>query len=485
MQIVNVLVGPPGSGKSLLMRETAISQPGLYLVAVPTADLAREQGGDYVSGSSDLPVYEVHHKNGLEGTVERQFKDLLDKIDAQGISHAVVFITQESLLTLDLGRLTRWHIFIDEVPHVVRSGALTVPLSWDYLANLYDLVPLAGGWSVVKPRTSATSWRITKCDSIFGTLAEFDQEARRPHGLLINAETWEEVGQRGTLEWMSIWTPASLAHCASVSIAGAGFFRSLAYHAVARLCLAVQFERKPIPVHPRAAIPTLRLHYFVEAHRGSTTFWKTREGRQVLTPIRRFLSALPDLGYWSGNEVVKEQFDTALPIAAHVKPKIAGSNKCRDRSSCALIYSAQWVPEDKPLTWFGLGKAEIEESREFEDLYQFVMRGRMRDPSFGGVFDAYVYSRAQAEKIASRAIEDGVATVEFVPHPEVGVMDVIRPTRRPEPSPEDKDAKREARRERDRLRKKEARANAARAAGRTGQPGRPPKPSMSGHPNAG
>lgn len=484
VQTIYVLAGPPGSGKSYFMRGTVISQPGLYLVAVPATELADEQCNDYARDAPSLWLRTVHHRDGRLGSVERKFEAALEEIAAKGVAHAVVFITQESLLTLDLSSLSNWHVLIDEVPRVVRSGTLSVPMSHSWLAQTYGLDPVGRGWSMVSPLTSTTRWHVRKRDSLYEKIAEFDQEARREHGALVNAETWEQVAGRGTLDWTSVWTPANLSHCASITIAGAGFYGSIAHRAVTWLHPDIKFEKQPIPARPRAVLPTLRLHYFVEAHRGSCTYWATREGRSVLAPIRQFLAQIGDLGFWSGNKVIEEQFDIVVK-AQFVRPKaVVGSNELTEHTSCAFIYSAQMLPEDRPLLLFGVGKAEIEHSREFEDLYQFVMRGRLRDPSFGGIFDAYVYSRAQAEKIASRATEDGVATIEFVPHPEVGVMGVIRPTRRPEPSPEDKDAKRQARRDRDRLRKKEARASAARAAGRTGRPGRPAKTSH-GNPNAG
>lgn len=476
VQIVNVLVGPPGSGKSFLMRETVISRPGRYLVAVPTIDLANEQSGVYSREAPSLPLHLVHSQNGMRGTVERQFEEAVEHVVAEGRPHAVVFITHEALLSLDLRALTDWHVFIDEVPHAIRCGTLKVPLSHRWLAEAYDLDPAGSGWSVVKPRVSAAPWHTTLSDSLFGKSAEFDQEARRPHGVLLNAETWEQVEERRCFEWVSAWTPAALSHCASVTIGGAGFFRSLAYRVSALRHPRIQFMPQQVSVRARSAVPTLRLHYFVEAHRGSCAFWQSRGGRAVLAPIRQFLAGLPDLGFWSGNDVVEQQFDSVLSSASFVRPKaVIGSNELEERMSCAFIYSAQAVPQDRPLQLFGLGKAEIEQSREFEDLYQFIMRGSLRVPEFGGTFDAYLYSRAQADEVARRATEDGIANIEFVPHPEVGVMDVVRSKPKPVATPEEKEAKRQKKRADDAKRKRDDRQRKAALAGRSGKPGRPRK----------
>jgi len=459
------------------MRETAISQPGLYLVAVPSTELANEQRDDYAKSAPGLWLRLVHHKDGVLGSVERKFEQVLEEIAAGGVRHAVVFITHESLLTLDLSSLHGWHVLIDEVPHAVRSGMLTVPISHTWLEATYDLRPIGRGWSLVVPRTAAAPWHVTKGDDIFKKLSEFDQEARRAHGALVNAETWEQVAERGNLDWVSVWTPANLSHCASVTIAGAGFFGSLAHRVAEWLHPDMHFERQPTLARHRAVIPTLRLHYFVEAHRGSCTYWKTREGRAVLAPIRQFLGYLPDLGFWSGNGVVEEQFDSVLPGTSFFRPKaVIGSNGLKERTSCAFIYSAQAVPEDRPLHLFGIGKAEIEQSREFSDLYQFIMRGSLRVPEFGGTFDAYVYSRAQADEIARRATEDGIAEIEFVPHPEVGVMDVLRGEPKRLPTPEEREAKVQAKRARDAARQRNNRASKAKTDGRpVGRPGRPGK----------
>lgn len=475
VQIVKVLTGPPGSGKSHLMRETVLSQPGLYLVAVPSTELADELRDDYAKAAPSLWLRVVHYKDGAFGPVERKFAVAVEEITVARPNRAVIFITHESLLTLDLSNLTDWHLLIDEVPHVVRSGTLSVPISHDWLAATYGLRSIGRGWSVAVPRSMSAAWHVRKRDSLFGKIGEFDQEARRAHGVLVNTETWEQVAQRGNLDWISVWTPANL-HCASVTIAGAGFFGSLAYRAAAWLHPDMRFDKQSIPARHRAVMPTLRLHYFVEAHRGSCNYWKTREGRAVLAQIRQFLSKLPALGFWSGNVVVEEQFDSVLPSESFVRPKtVIGSNALEKRTSCAFIYSAQAVPEDRPLMLFGLGKAEIEQSREFEDLYQFIMRGRLRDPNFGGIFDAYVYSRAQADEIARRVSDDGIANIEIVAHPEVGVMDVVRGKPKRPPTPEEVEGKKQKRRADDANRKRDDRQRKAALAGRSGKPGRPRK----------
>ena len=179
----------------------------------------------------------------------------------------------------------------------------------------------------------------------------------------------------------------------------------------------------------------------------------------------RHLEGVADLGYWSGNEAVVAYFEERLP-GEQVRPKVAGSNAYRHHRSCALVYSSKARPEDAILLdVFGLTREEVERAREREDIWQFAMRGAIREAEFDGTYEVYLYDRWQAEALAAMLREEGVAddvVVEAVE--EAGILDVQRP--RPGPKAGAKAAasgktfeEREAeRREGDRLRKQRQRA---------------------------
>jgi hypothetical protein len=108
-----------------------------------------------------------------------------------------------------------------------------------------------------------------------------------------------------------------------------------------------------------------------------------------------------------------------------VLPKLAGTNTLIDQTSCALVYSNKAQDADAAiLDVFDLTRAEIEQARELEDLFQFVMRGAIRRPDFGGEYNVYLYDRTQAlaleQYLRKHRITDDVTLVGI--H-EAGILD--------------------------------------------------------------
>ena len=125
----------------------------------------------------------------------------------------------------------------------------------------------------------------------------------------------------------------------------------------------------------------------------------------------------------------------------------------------------------------------MERACEREDIWQFAMRGAIREAEFDGTYEVYLYDRWQAEALAAMLREEGVADDIVVEAVEAaGILDVQRP--RPGPKARVKVAasgqtfaEHEAERsEGDRLRKRRQRAKeraekaAARILRRRGRP---------------
>jgi hypothetical protein len=94
-------------------------------------------------------------------------------------------------------------------------------------------------------------------------------------------------------------------------------------------------------------------------------------------------------------------------------------------TSCLFIYSNKAQEADTAiLDLLGLDRGAIRQTREYEDLWQFVMRGIVRRPDYGGDYDVYVYDLAQAESLKGYLVATGITdSVELVPVHEAGIMD--------------------------------------------------------------
>jgi hypothetical protein len=237
----------------------------------------------------------------------------------------------------------------------------------------------------------------------------------------------QKVGRK--VRWWSVWTPMPLEGCASVTIAAAGYFDSLPYHAARWLHGdEITFSEEKIGAGLVRAKPRVRLRYFTSGHVGSTTWWQTDEGNRCLVAVSTHIEGIGGVGYYSSNQEIRLVFKNRFP-GQECDPKLAGTNELIEHTSCLLIYSNKARHEDEVLLdLLSLDREVIRRTREFEDVRQFIMRGIVRRPDYDGDYDVYVYDLAQAEDLKQYLIASGITDcVELVPVHEAGIMDVKRP----------------------------------------------------------
>ena len=469
---VEVLAGLPGCGKSYNMRQEAINNPGLYLFAYPSIELAGEQSLAFEAETS-IPVVEAHSEARGSGSVQSRLERHQAYFRANDIDHAVVLMTHEGLMGADLSAFGDWHVRIDEAPSTIQSGVVKAPASADLLRRMIVIDPVGShGWGQLRLLDRASSWPALANDDLFKPLAEMLKQASRRHGVFVDTVQWKD-----SFGWCSIWPLRSVGPCKSVQIAGASYPISLGA-IVAKRWEGVTFIPN-VTVRAWTKQPTVRVHYFTQSHEGNTEFWRKRRGRGFIAKIADFLAAKePSLGFWAANDVVELLLDHRLN-GRPISPKAAGLNVYDDETSCALIYSSKPLEGDKPAkALFGITDDEILRAREEEDILQFVMRGAIRKRDFDGEYDIYLYSKRQAELVAQKLIASGIGnSVALVPEPGAGIMDA-----NPQPMKAIRDAlaadkAAEAEREykaREAGRKKTGRAKDAIAAGREpGKAGRP------------
>ena len=421
---VHVLSGTPGAGKSTAMLVNAAEHEGRYLFAVPSILLLEEQAKRLEDIAPSATVVRIHSRSGVRGAVKRQIADLLD----QSGSHVVGFITHEGLLDADLSQFVGWHARIDEPPHGFHRGHIRIEESLPYFMAKFDLDPVGQGsrWSQLKPRASI-SWPKVQSDTLAKDLVDFRKLAARPQGIFVDVASWEETSHR-PVTWFSLWTPLQLRSFESVVVAGAGYLTSLAYCACREIFGDdVGFDTSDMS-EPRSAQPRITVHYFTLGHEGSTVYWNTDEGRSCLvSTCKWFERTATHIGYWSGNEVVRLLFHDRIE-GERVSPKVAGLNSLRQHDSCLFLYSSKAQPNDVKLhDLLTMTDEDVRRAREDEDILQFAWRGAIRNPDYDGPYDIYLYSRDQAEQLASTLQTAGFLTVELRGVPEAGIMNVTRP----------------------------------------------------------
>ena len=183
---VEVLTGPQGGGKSTVMRNEAIANPGLYLFALPTIELIDEQSDAFCEAMPSLQIVRVH-MDSRRGAVTRRLTEAREDFETNGVTHGVIFTTHETLMNHDLAGFEKWHARIDEAPTAVQAGRFNIgvlPRPW--LEETYEVVGADDDeWSSLKPKTETPAWGAVELDSGARAFGEFIKQAARPDRVFV------------------------------------------------------------------------------------------------------------------------------------------------------------------------------------------------------------------------------------------------------------------------------------------------------------
>ncbi len=469
---VGLLTGGPGSGKTTLQRSRVIAAPGLYIFALPSIPLIEEQRAAFQEDAPSLRVFAVHHEESHRGT-ERQLSDVRDRIAEEDVDHAVLLVTHKSLTDRDLGAFSDWQLCIDEAPDAVKCGHIGLSADTCVLfAKAFELRPFGdAGWAELVPAGQRPSWVALSRDTLLRAGTDLFDAVKATGNVFVDLQTWD--GAEG-FHWLALWTPLSVSHFRSVLIIGASYRTSMGGLICADLMGDVfLFDEEHLPM-VRTGQPTIRIHWFSDRPAGKRE-WATKEGRAALRDIAAFLRlAEPALGFWSANGNAQTVLDAYMP-GTLARPKSAGLNRYRSLRSCALFYGAGATPGDTILLRdFGFSNETIRRAREDEDVFQFVMRGAVRNGDDTGLYDVYLYSRRQAETLRDRLEGAGFGDIELVAQPHV-IQAMSAPTPKPATKPRLSAADKRARKsELQRERRWLAARECGRSSGATGRPRNPP-----------
>jgi hypothetical protein len=236
---------------------------------------------------------------------------------------------------------------LDEAPSSVSTGRLTIPASAGWFNSVYELEPVPNScYSMIRHRCGETSRAAAlQRDDYLSELALLDRRVQSPAGVLVDLHSWDDArNSRRPVQWISAWTPTALAPFASVQLPAAGFFESLGYLVGQQIDgNAVRYRQHDLlaPVRDLAARDVL-IHFFAASHTGSTAWWTNSSGPgpEALRRVGWWLAenSSPDQ-YWTANACLVPTLQACRTPGLQVAPKVAGTNRLRDRTAATMIYS--------------------------------------------------------------------------------------------------------------------------------------------------
>jgi hypothetical protein len=318
---------------------------------------------------------------------------------------AVVFVTHAAALQVDWSAWSDCELVIDEVPDVFSSFSLKVQNHAELLRRYVQAGEADGNcYRLTATPLGEELARVGDPDDYDGVHFGLVKLLARPNTLAwVKQAGWDEPQPSGKLEVFAITSPLTLSAFRRVRMLGDELLDSTTTRIWAQKW-GVSFEPVAFPRRERA-VPTAEratIYYFSE-HRDSS---KTRfaQGDVPLRAISAFIAehAAGEPVLWTTNEAARPT--AGLNAADYVSPKSHGRNDLQHYRRVAWLAAMKASKFEISVVRqvCGMTAQELVDWREYNSLYQFVMRSALRDFDSAEPVAIYVFSRAQAEYLQRR-----------------------------------------------------------------------------------
>lgn len=359
-------------------------------------------------------IFEAHSEK-QECRVPLQLANIRKDLDAPPAgAPALVFVTQAAAAMMDWSAWGDCEVVFDEVPDCFTTFPIDAKNHTEVLRRYVHAETDDG---------ACYSLGSTDAGRELARATDVDDYDRVHHGLCVllskpnthvwvKRKVWDDPVEGGRLEFFAVTSPLNLCHFRGVRLLGDEAMKSVTVKAWAEkwgvIFEPIEFERRKRLI-PTAQRVTIR--YFSDHRDSSIT--RFREGDLPLESVSEWIKI--DSGgepvLWTANEKLRAK--VKLDQQDYISPKAHGRNDLQHYKRVA------WLTAMKPSQFevgslrevCGMTAAELTQWREFNAMYQFVMRGVLRDFSSAEQAVVYVFSRRQAEYLKERL----GGTVEKVP----------------------------------------------------------------------
>lgn len=404
---IQVVEAECGAGKTYSEFLRMSVEYGRYIYSVPKiADIAERKKELRAIVGGDFDILEVHGQASLKCVPEQLSLLRRDLLRMQNLRPTVVFTTHAATLAYDWKKWDEFELIYDEIPEIFTLAPLRASKHPEIIkSHINPTKGLDGQCYRVSP--TAEGRQALKCADIDDYDAA-DQDVLR-EAVKRNAQTWikkdewDRLGAVETLNFFSLFTPKNLTNFRSV--------RVLADEAMQSTTLRIWAEKWGVALEKmdfkgrQRTFPTsgrVSIKYFSEDRDSSIDVFE--KNPSLLPDIFAQIDAAHPIEdvLWTANSKLKSGIN--MPKHTFITPKAHGRNDLQNHIvvawMAALKPSAATADLVKGIC--GMSYKEVVAWREYNAMYQFVMRCILRDYGSNVPVTIYVFSKAQAEYLQGR-----------------------------------------------------------------------------------
>lgn len=416
---IETISGECGSGKTYYMLNKLITERGSWIYACDKitsinervselSDLISKRAGRYIK---IYTIYSESEDGTASTSICAKLAEVKKDIETNKITDYVIFCSHVGLFILDFA-YTGENLVIDEAYDVVGIMDRNYKTTKDQVEDFFELTDNGDDFYSVSP-TAKCVQQYEDSSLLEGQYISYHMiykfSAHNNASVYLAKDSWDGVGT--SCKFIGVCTPYHLSDFDKIYIMGDEIEKSLIYHFWSEV-YGVNFSRhidfiprsRAYPLADRATI-----YYFNDYRKSSKTYLTSPEHRPVEL-ITNYLSTkyeskadMYDNIYYTTNtsatELASKNFD-----GLWISPKTHGRNDLQHYTDCAWLVAMRLssteatmiskiilLSHESQLGW-----------REYNPLYQFCMRGCLRDYDSPSKANIYVVDKWQAEYLQSR-----------------------------------------------------------------------------------
>ncbi|RBW72877.1 hypothetical protein DQW56_18960 [Klebsiella pneumoniae] len=322
-------------------------------------------------------------------------------------THRILTITERAFLKIqDLNLLKNWKIYLDDVVDFHCYKAINTDMKHEVHKQLFtNFTDLDKQYCTAKRVTSFTDDLLAKLGESFQFIDLYDHVLMNINFFSTKVQDGnvvyrDDCNQLSIMAWVNIqkFVDAGL----DMTFMANKFTESLLYLSNPDLFTEVPMtlRQRAVPISKR-----LKVYYFLDKKRFTSTF--RSDNPNALPTIAQYIEqTVTGQYYYTSNSSTKGDMSRILTSGQYISPNSRGMNAYQSYTTAVWLASMKPSPVEVVMCreQFGITGQNLVQTREYENLYQFINRSNLRDYDSDSEIVVYVVDREQAESLGANNI---------------------------------------------------------------------------------